>query len=218
MTFSCKSFKFSRYKTTSHTQTYTHSHGYTLLVKRATQKCLHPTPASWERRSAWSHESGSCVCEETKWMAAGWNCATLRLGIRAVMARGCPTRAKRGYRWHGITVTANSVSKFSGGKKKKERRNPVIAVLLLWLFLFDNMQLFNGFLFQLINGHIIVLRSLNKQCFICSWASRCTATLRSWKNLDFWHVLKSAWILLFFVCVFIPADKNSTVWSAWLKK
>lgn len=54
------------------------------------------TSSSSEREAAWSHESGSWVCVETKWMAAGWNCATVRLGIRAPMACGGTSRAKQG--------------------------------------------------------------------------------------------------------------------------
>lgn len=43
---------------------------------------------SSESESAWSHESGSCVCAVTKLVAAGGNRAAEQLGIRASEARG----------------------------------------------------------------------------------------------------------------------------------
>lgn len=72
------------------------------------------TYISSKREAAWSHKSGSCVCVQTKWIAAGWNCATVWLRIGASMACGGTSGAKLGYRWHGSILTTTSVSKHWG--------------------------------------------------------------------------------------------------------
>lgn len=72
------------------------------------------TSISSEREAAWSHKSGSYVCVQTKWIAAGWNCATVWLRIGASMACGGTSGAKLGYRWHGSILTTTSVSKHWG--------------------------------------------------------------------------------------------------------
>lgn len=84
---------------------------YTLCKKSQEKAASFNTSISSEREAAWSHEYGSCVCVETKWMAAGWNCATVRLRIRAPMACGGTSGAKAGYQWHGSILTTTSMWK-----------------------------------------------------------------------------------------------------------
>lgn len=75
--------------------------------------CLLPQ-SLWRAKLPGHTNLAAAFVVETKWMAAGWNCATALLWIRAPMACGGTGEAKPGYQWHGSTLGYNFVLKHVG--------------------------------------------------------------------------------------------------------